>query len=387
MTKRRSSKSKSGSALSRILYTILILVGSLVLLWLQSNTDLLDFDDTSDAPSEGQVPSEGSWYSLYFTQPVNSSDESAHHGSAAEQALIASIDGVQRTIDGALFELNAPDTTAALVRALQRGVQVRLVVDDEHAFEDPESTLEEVIDAGAQVRSDERSALMHNKFLILDGTEVWTGSMNLTRNDIYNNNNHFMLIRSPQMAQNYQSEFDEMFHDGFFTVRGDPRQPPEPVLNLGGGQVETYFSPEDGDTIEARLVELIDNANTSIRVMAFSFTLDAVGTALVDALERGVGVEGVFETTGSLQGQMPKLACAGANVRQDGNPDILHNKVFIIDEQIVVMGSFNFSASARDNNSENLLVINNPQIAQAFLGEWRSIFEQGRVPAAEDISC
>lgn len=388
MTKRRSSKKKS-SSLNRLLYTILILILAAVayyfgLLEPEDNTDEANAPAT---PVEGQAPADGSWYSLYFTNVINSSDENAHHGSAAEQALIQSIDSAQRTIDGALFELNAPDTTAALVRALGRGVQVRLVVDDEHAFEDPESTIQEVIDAGGQVRNDERSALMHNKFLIIDGQTLWTGSMNLTRNDIYNNNNHFMQIRSPELAQNYQSEFEEMFSDGVFNRRDDSRTPPNPNLTVSGSQVETYFAPENGAAIENRLVELINGANTSIRVMAFSFTLDSVGGALVDALNRGVAVEGVFEVVGSLQGQMPRLACAGANVRQDGNPDILHHKVFIIDEQTVVMGSFNFSNSARDDNNENMLVINNPDLAQAFLGEWRKLFEQGRVPSAEDLAC
>jgi phosphatidylserine/phosphatidylglycerophosphate/cardiolipin synthase-like enzyme len=332
-------------------------------------------------------PVSGDFYQLYFTSVINTSDESRHHGAVVEQALIAAIDGAQSTIDGALFELNAPDTTAALVRALGRGVQVRLVMDNEHALEDPESTAEEIIAAGAQTRSDERSALMHSKFLIFDGRAVWTGSMNITRNGMYNNNNNAMLIQSEQLVANYQAEFEEMFIDGFFARRGDPRPVAARTINIGDTTIETYFSPEDGEAIENRIAELARGAQSSIRVMSFSFTLDSIGAAMIEAHNRGVTVQGVFETTGSLQGQMRPLACAGAEMRQDGNPDILHHKVFIFDEQIVVMGSFNFSASARDNNTENLLIIHNPVIAAAYTAEWQARFNEGRAPSASDLAC
>jgi phosphatidylserine/phosphatidylglycerophosphate/cardiolipin synthase-like enzyme len=51
------------------------------------------------------------------------------------------------------------------------------------------------------------------------------------------------------------------------------------------------------------------------------------------------------------------------------------------------MGSFNFSASARDSNTENLLVIQNPQIAAAYTAEWQARFNEGRVPSAADLAC
>ena len=202
MTKRRSKKKKQGS-FQRLLLSIIIVI-VLVVLVQQGIIDeetLEEWGILQDTGDNNEVvvevpPVSGDFYNLYFTAVINSDDESRHRGATVESALISAIDGAQSSIDGALFELNAPDTTAALVRALGRGVQVRLVLDDEHALEDPESTAEEVIAAGAQVRSDNRSALMHNKFLIFDGRAVWTGSMNLTRNGIYNNNNNAMLIQA-----------------------------------------------------------------------------------------------------------------------------------------------------------------------------------------------
>jgi phosphatidylserine/phosphatidylglycerophosphate/cardiolipin synthase-like enzyme len=228
---------------------------------------------------------------------------------------------------------------------------------------------------------------MHHKFFIFDGLNVWTGATNITRNGIYNNNNNAILIQSLELAANYQAEFDEMFSDGAFGRGDDTRQTPNRFITVGNTLIETYFAPEDGRDIEARLVELVNSAQRSVRVMAFSFTLNSVGDAMLNRMNQGVLVEGVFETTGSTRGQMPKLFCAGANVVQDGNPSIMHHKVFIIDEQIVVMGSFNFSSSARDTNSENLLAIHNPNIAALYLAEFQRVLSEGRVPDRSAMRC
>jgi len=392
MAKRRSTQDqKKASPIQRILYTALILLVLAVFYALGIDLEelgLIEGDATPSANIEEVVPTaSGEFYNIYFTQPINSRDESRHTGATIEKALIEAIDGTQRTIDAALFELNAPDTTAALVRALQRGVKVRILADDEHNLDDPSATIQEVIDAGAEVKSDRRSALMHNKFFIFDGQRVWTGSTNVTRNDIYNNNNNAMLIRSSKLVENFQHEFHEMFELGIFTRTADVDPIPNRSFTINGTRIETYFSPSDGREIESRLVELINNAQTSVRFMTFSFTLESVGTALINQHQKGLNITGVVETTGSLQGQLLPLACAGANVRQDGNPNILHSKVFIIDESIVVMGSFNFSASARDNNSENLLIIHNADVATAYTAEWQRRFDEGRQIPAKDLRC
>jgi phosphatidylserine/phosphatidylglycerophosphate/cardiolipin synthase-like enzyme len=77
------------------------------------------------------------------------------------------------------------------------------------------------------------------------------------------------------------------------------------------------------------------------------------------------------------------MVCAGLNVRQDGNPDILHDKVFIIDNSIVVTGSFNFSKNAVSDNNENVLIIHNPAIAQAYLDEFNRRWAEAKaIPAS-----
>ncbi|NJL92915.1 MAG: phospholipase [Anaerolineae bacterium] len=388
--KRKSQKSSQSSLFRQLLYLLAVLIIILVAGLL--GIDLTEEEtDTVDAPAQTVAPvgSAGGTLQVFFTQPINSNDAARHSGSSVEQALIQQIDAAQQTIDAALFELNAPDATQALVRALERGVQVRIVFDDEHALEDPESTAQELIEAGAQFRSDERGAFMHNKYFIFDGQAVWTGSTNITRNGFYNNNNNAILVRSPELVANFRADFEEMYTDGAFTRTADTRSVVNRQVQLGDTLVETYFSPDDRDPVLARIVELVNSAQQSIRVMAFSFTLDEVGQAMLERLSAGVAVEGVIETTGSVTSasELPRLACAGGSFRQDGNPRIMHHKVIIIDDRIVLSGSFNFSNNAVESNSENMLIIHDPVVAAAYVAEFQARFAEGRVPPAEDLDC
>lgn len=353
-----------------------------------------DSSDTSKEPETiasdelGRVVAVGN-YTVHFNQPINTDDWSRHEGSPIEESMVNFINSAQSTIDGALFELNLESVTNALIDAHKRGVQVRLVVDDEHAAEDEESTVDQLEEAGIPIVDDNRTSLMHHKFLIVDSSQVWMGSMNFTHNGVYNNNNNALIIRSSRLAQNYQAEFNEMFTEKVFNRRDDDDQASDTrrELTVDGVMIETYFSPEDGDAIEDRVAELIREADQSVKVMVFSFTLDLWAEALVNRHNNGINVQVVVETVGSTGtgAELPRLLCEGIPARRDGNPDILHHKVIIIDEEIIVTGSFNFSVSARDNNSENLLIIHSANLARYYINEFDQLYNDQRteVPALE----
>jgi phosphatidylserine/phosphatidylglycerophosphate/cardiolipin synthase-like enzyme len=61
-------------------------------------------------------------------------------------------------------------------------------------------------------------------------------------------------------------------------------------------------------------------------------------------------------------------------VFKDGNPGQMHHKVFIIDEKIVITGSYNFSASAERTNDENMAIFFDPQIAAQYLAEFQRVY-------------
>lgn len=324
---------------------------------------------------------EDAFWQVYFTDPPNSDRNNPVGG--IDYALAQAIDGTRTSIDIAAFEWNSPRLTEAILDAHERGVTIRMVVDDEHALEDEDSTLGELIAVGIDVIDDGRGGLMHNKFMILDSSVVWTGSTNYTVNGSYRNNNNMLVLRSQRAVQTYQIEFNEMFIGREFGSRRSEVNSAR--FTQDGTPIEIWFAPEDSVTLA--LIEHLSNAESQIRFMTFSFTLDEIGDVVLEASERGVEVSGIFEVTGSETrfSEMPRMFCTGLSVFQDGNPGILHHKVFIIDDHTVITGSFNISNNATTSNDENLVIINNPDIAAEYIAEFDRRVAEARIP--DGIDC
>ncbi len=324
------------------------------------------------------------FWEVYFTAPTGSRDSTTYTGGV-DTVIVTAIDAVEQTLDIAAFEWNNPRIQQAVLAAHQRGVQVRMVVDDEHALEDDDGFVEDLIDEGVAVVDDGRSGLMHNKFMIMDGTTLWTGSMNYTINGSYRNNNNVVMLRAPEAVAAYQTEFNEMFIDREF---GSSRSAINSANFVQDGvPVQVLFAPED--PVVPTLLGILESAESDIRFMTFSFTLDEVGQTLLARAEAGVNVEGIFEVRGSRTqfSQLPLLLCAGLDVRQDGNPFTFHHKVFIIDDDTVVTGSFNISANATNRNDENVLIIQDQDFAAQFIAEYERMYAQSEVPPADQITC
>ena len=273
-----------------------------------------------------------------------------------------------------------------LLNAKARGVTVRMVTDDEHGTQDvADKSIGEFKDAGIPVVDDQRSDLMHNKFMILDGITVWTGSWNYTVNGTYRNNNNALVLRSQKAVQAYQGEFDEMFvrHEFGPTSSSDNAA----SFTQDGDPIQILFASEDN--VVGAITKEIQGAQKSIRFMAFVFSLDDMANALLESANNGVTVQGIFEYRGSTQSysELIPLYCAGLPMRQDGNKYILHHKVFIIDDKTVITGSFNFSASARDGNDENVVIITDPDLAAQYIAEFDRRWAEAKQPAAGSITC
>lgn len=343
------------------------------------------------APEEEAVESasgSGGWWTVYFTDPATINDPEVLAGSIPEQ-LIALIDSAQQSIHIASFEFNLTPVAEALIAAHERGVDVRWVTDDEHGLEadeeDDHGQFEMLEDAGIEVKDDHRAALMHNKFWIFDGHTVWTGSTNITKNGGFRNNNNVLVLQSKRVADIYEREFAEMWA-GEFGPRSSSTLGQQNVT-INDTPIQILFSAED--EVVTQLVPILESAEKSIRFMAFSFTHDALGAVVQAKVEEGVDVMGIFETRGSetQYSEMPALYCANVPVRQDGNKGTFHHKVFIIDDEIVITGSLNFSNNADESNDENVVILANTEIAAQYLAEFDRRWAEAEEPDPEDMDC
>ena len=135
--------------------------------------------------------------------------------------------------------------------------------------------------------------------------------------------------------------------------------------------VEVYFSPHGGCT-EAVVREL-NAAKETVFVQAYSFTSKDIAIALDNAKARGVVVHVILDKSNikpNTYSDADFVAHHGISVLIDGKHSIAHNKVMIIDGQVVITGSFNFTNQAEQANAENLLVIHDRALAERYLANW-----------------
>ena len=150
--------------------------------------------------------------------------------------------------------------------------------------------------------------------------------------------------------------------------------------------VEAYFvSPRIDHVIKRVLLELIRGAKESIEIAIYSFTDDDLGEAVVEAYRRGVRVRVIMDTSQpkARGGEYRRLIEAGIPVLVERLSGLMHHKFMVVDREVVVTGSYNWSAAADDRNFENAIVVRDPEVAGEFLREFERLWEalsEGRTP-------
>ena len=273
--------------------------------------------------------------------------------------LVQFINSAEETISCAFYDLGLEAVKEKLLEK-EKEIQVRIVMDNDYIKKFNHSF----------VRTDSWG-LMHNKFCIADGKKVFSGSFNPTDNGAYKNNNNMLIIESKVIAGNYQDEFEEMW-SGIFK-KGKPVS--NPVVELSGTVVETYFCPEDRCAEQVK--KELNKAVREIYFMTFSFTHDGIANILLIKHKEGVLVRGVMEARQiSEHSKFAVLSYQQVDVLKDANPNSMHHKVFIVDNQTVVTGSFNPSKGGDERNDENLLIIHDEKIAAKYLDEFEKVYRE-----------
>lgn len=322
---------------------------------------------TTQSDTSGAGVSGAGSIQLFFSQP-DAADASLYI-NGPEEYLIDAIDSASNSVDMAIYELSLRNVTESLVKAHHRGVQVRVLTDSDNLDWD---RMVELKAAGIAVKGDGRTALMHNKFTVIDNREVWTGSMNLTYYGAYRNRENLLRVASTSAASNYSEEFSQLW-----AGIHNQDNAADNYLNISGTLIDVHFSPDDNFR-QTRLIPLLQQATQSVKMLAFSFTSADIADELVKLEQQGVDVSIVLDSSqsGQSSSQYDDLQALGMDVRRDGQSFKLHHKVIIIDGRYVVTGSYNFSESAESRNDENSLVIDSSAIAHSFEQEFADIYSR-----------
>jgi len=147
--------------------------------------------------------------------------------------------------------------------------------------------------------------------------------------------------------------------------------------------VKVLFSPQDNCARE--IVSEIDSAKKQVWAALYFFTSRPLAQALVRAKERGLDVRvctDVEQPTYEYS-KIKFLENKGISIRLVGAAGIMHNKFCLIDNHIVITGSYNWTNSADLKNDENLLIIRSEDIARIFRKEFENLWNGQKVDAYE----
>jgi phosphatidylserine/phosphatidylglycerophosphate/cardiolipin synthase-like enzyme len=299
------------------------------------------------------------------------------------EAVLEAVAGAEETLEVAQYTFSVREIEDALLAAADRGVAIRIAID---RGQDRDGTVaRRLAEAGLAVRfvsgkprgGDRPPGLQHAKFLIADGDTLVTGSNNWSSTGTtINEENTAVISSSPEdpLIAGFACHFEVMW---------DSR--PEDAIGCSSDLVA--FTP--GSAALGMLKDAIRGAERSVDVLMHHLVFDDLVTVLAQAAERGIAVRIVAnhgdegEHTGS---RWDRLRAAGGAIRYKSSApelfQLMHHKLAIVDDRVVINGSGNWSGSAFFNNYENFVRYADPAVVRRFRELFARLWDWSLDPAS-----
>jgi phosphatidylserine/phosphatidylglycerophosphate/cardiolipin synthase-like enzyme len=208
--------------------------------------------------------------------------------------------------------------------------------------------------------------LMHNKFCIINDSTIITGSYNPA--STMNTYDNILIISSAPIAAHYQKQFDNI-------LKKKKPHSKNTVFDHNNQRIEILACPQDSCT--KRVNEIIATAKHNISFALFTFTDTSISASLIAAHEREVNIQGIIESYQAKKyNQYYTLLEKNISVALEGTAKLQHNKVFVIDERIVITGSYNPTKAANSKNEENIIIIYDEETALFYTAMIEDIFKE-----------
>lgn len=318
-----------------------------------------------------------------------------------EDVIIDFIDGAKEELNIAVQELDNENIAKAIIRARQRKVFVRLVLEFSYltvteALPDPWAVLAGVegnevnrkiynamLRAQVDVRTDINPDIFHQKFMIRDpdkpDSAVLTGSANFTDTDCHKNLNHVLVLKSKRASDIYGYEFKELIEGNFGLYRS--RSYPAPKdFDISGVRIKILFAPDHSPEME--IMKQMLKAKQQVDFAIFTFAQSSgIDDTMVVLQRSGIDIRGLLDKGQGNQDWASTRILKTGNIKvflAGKNPALrkVHHKLMVIDRETIIAGSFNYTNPANTLNDENIIVIGdseetNPDsiTAQKKLGE------------------
>ncbi len=303
--------------------------------------------------------------------------------TSACKDLKQEINNAKTSIDFAVYGINnQPEITEALKNAANRGVKIRWVCDfdkkNNNYYPDTEKLKKFLPDftTDEAYEKKNKTSIMHNKFFIFDNQKVWTGSANITGTDLTGfNANYAILINSNEVANIYLKEFEQMYENKFHKEKSKIQK--SEIKLSSETTILPLFSP--ADNITEYIKSAIGNAKHYIYIPIFFITQKELIQPLINAHNRGVEIKIINDATNARAKYSihNTLRENGITVKTENYAGKMHMKSIIIDDELTITGSMNFTKSGNNYNDENVLIIKDKVITRymknSFLYLWNKI--------------
>lgn len=253
------------------------------------------------------------------------------------------------------FTFSDPEVIRIVNQKANEGLDVQLFIDRDHL--NFNGKLHPSIKIGTRLRGEGH---LHHKILVVDHKYIWLGSANFTQSAFTSSKNLAIAFFSPEIgAQLYQEALD--------IASSHPRVSTKPLSCSFGDQLLELFllphnAPESPYSIETamnemgkqKLISLIDNAKHHIKISVDVWTYKDASRAVINAMKKGIKVDVVV---GNIADEAVKMLIqSGINVKQGTN---LHYKFMLVDHEIFLNGSPNWSMNAFSRSDESFIVLYN----------------------------
>ena len=293
-----------------------------------------------------------------------------------EQVIIDFINGAQKRLEIAVQELESKPIAQAIIDARKRKVLVKLVLEQSYLKRTPpkddpwspggknepnRGVHDAILRTNIDVKVDYNAGIFHQKFIVKDGEEVLTGSTNFTPTGTNNNLNHIVIVRDKAVAKIYRREFKEIQQGHFGKLNeGHDSRPTE--VTVSNVPIKVLFAPDHNPEMEIMKQMLKARSRIDFAIFTFSKSSGIDDTMLRILDFDNMPIRGAFDGRQGAQDWSPitQISAKGADlhaVNKGNGVGKLHHKLMVLDDEVVIAGSFNYTGPANQLNDENIIIL------------------------------
>ncbi len=371
---------------------------------------------------------------MFFTNEENS--------TSSTEIITKEIGRAQKTIEVAMYSLKSLEIKEALYLAASRGVKVTLILDGKKKAEHDSFLYDLPTGLGGIKRFDvgdeggkQGDSLMHHKFALIDrggpNQELIFGSFNWTELQQEYDRSFFLISRQKDLINSFGREFDRLIKSESGTKKFTDKKyhPWDLKLKAADYDYEVWFGPgKPGENIDYRVLDLLHEAKSEIKIMAWEFTDLSLAKQIVKRAQDGLkiyivadslnfyGKSSVFnylleakkeyhlDTLNILLNDVSinnnYASASSSEAINHGLSDteivatekidtgvkstkriypFLHHHLIIIDNQKVLFGTNNWSQGGSFFNDESAILTDDPEIIASFETSFKYNYSQGKV--------